>query len=273
MQFALIGAAGYIAPKHYEAIAATGGTLVAAMDLHDSVGILDRYFPHCRFFTEYERFERYLHKCPPDYLVVCTPNYLHDVHCRLGLNVGSSVICEKPLTVNTWNAESLEGKVNVILQMRLHPVVEQIRQGIEKQNEVQIEYVTPRGHWYDVSWKGDETKSGGLVYNIGIHVLDLCCHLFGEHESVVVYDHNVHQMMAAIQFPQTKVRISLSLRGEGPQRRFVLNGQEYDLTNGFTDLHVASYERILEGRGWTVQDALPAIRLATELRCFMKQPS
>jgi len=272
MQFALIGAAGYIAPKHYEAISKVGGTLTAAMDPHDSVGILDRYFPKCRFFTEYERFERYLTKSPPDYLVVCTPNYLHDVHIRLGLNVGAKVICEKPLTVNTWNAESLRGDVNVILQMRLHPAVQELMAARKRTNTVQIDYVTPRGHWYEMSWKGDEAKSGGLIYNIGIHVLDLCCYLFGDYESAVVYEADARQIMALIKFNKAEVRVLLSIRGEGPKRRFCMNGQEYDLTNGFTDLHVASYEAILAHHGWTVEDALPAIRLATELRCSMKQP-
>ena len=270
--FALIGAAGYIAPRHYQAIKNTDGVLTAALDPHDSVGVLDSYFPKAHFFTEYERFERHLQKAPVDYFVVCTPNYLHDAHVRLGLSTGASVICEKPLTVNARNARTLKGPVNVILQMRLHPSVQRIRDLLKpKDNDVFIEYTTPRGNWYDVSWKGDESKSGGIVYNIGIHMFDLCCYLFGDYVSTQTSVLNGREASGEVLFEKTRVRWQLSVNGVVTSRRISVNGYEVDMTNGFTDLHEQSYRKIFKGEGWTVEDALPAIELAEEIRWSTKQ--
>jgi len=267
MKFAMIGAAGYIAPRHMKAIKDTGNELVAAMDVNDSVGILDKYFPDTLFFNEYERFERHLRRNPIDYFVVCTPNYLHDSHIRFGLSLGAKVICEKPLTVNPWNAESLLGDVNVILQMRLHPVVTEMANHFNTEhNHIVFDYCAPRGNWYDVSWKGDPEKSGGILYNIGIHLFDLCCYLFGGHKGISVSEYDSRNAAGKICFDGATVDWSLSLDGIAARKTCTVNGQSIDLVKGFEDLHTTSYKQILAGRGWTIADALPAIRLAKDIR-------
>ena len=278
-RFALIGLGGYIAEKHLKAIKETGNELVAAMDTSDSVGIIDSYFPEADFFTEFERFERHLEKLHRsgkgvDFLTVCTPNYLHDSHIRLGLRVGADVICEKPVTIKPENlkavselARSLNRRVYTIMQMRLHPLIGEIRKqtetGISK--PIFIEYTAPRGTWYDYSWKGDVNKSGGLIYNLGIHFLDLLIQLFGEHptgSSCI----GCGSAFGSIWFLETAT-VDWELSNKGPAKRILtINDIEYDFTNGFTDLHTKCYESILAGEKlFDIDSAYPAIKLAEEL--------
>lgn len=272
MRFALLGAAGYIAPRHMKAIAEVGGELVAACDPHDSVGILDRYSPDCAFFTETERFDRYLEKLRArnqgiDYLVVCTPNYLHDAHCRLGLRLGADVVCEKPVAVKPWNVdqlieqESRYGKrIYSILQLRLHPA---LTFKVSVDHQVVIDYRTPRGRWYASSWKGDDAKSGGVLMNIGVHLFDLVLSLFGPCTAFHVYD----RMNGMLELDKANVvwRLSTDAK-ERPLRRLIVDQRPVDLTTGFDDLHTESYRRILEGRGFGLNEAKPAITLIHEMK-------
>ena len=281
MRFAIIGVGGYIAPRHVKAIKETGNELVAALDPHDSVGFLDSYFPNCEFFTQYERFDRYLDKMkrrgePIDYVVICSPNYLHDAHIRSALRNGCNVICEKPVVLEPHNIFALKDieketgkKVNVILQRRLHPDLIALKKKIKERNEfhnVHIKFYAPRGKWYDISWKGKQELSGGIVTNIGIHIFDLMYWFFGHPKikSTLILDK--HNVSGTINFDNADVRWNLSTSGKEQERLFKIDGEEVDFTSGNDYLHTKSYEEILAGRGFTLDDALPSLRMVYNMR-------
>jgi UDP-N-acetyl-2-amino-2-deoxyglucuronate dehydrogenase len=290
MNFGLIGVAGYIAPKHLQAIHDTGNNLVAAVDPHDCVGRLDSCFPDARFFTEIERFDRFIEKRRRgseedqiQYVSVCTPNYLHDAHVRLALRVKAHAICEKPLVVSPWNLDQLEEleaehgrRVYNVLQLRLVPSLIELKKTIDQQAsgeraEVCLSYITRRGKWYDVSWKGSQEKSGGVALNIGIHFFDLLLWMFGSAERSTVHLHQARKMAGVLELERARVRWFLSTdaddlpeyvqqQGGFAHRSMTYDGQEIEF-KGFTDLHTKVYEEIFAGRGTGVQDARPAIEL------------
>jgi UDP-N-acetyl-2-amino-2-deoxyglucuronate dehydrogenase len=294
--FALIGAAGYVAPRHIKAIRDTGHELVAACDPSDSVGILDSYFPNTAFFTEFERFDRHLEKIkragkPADYIVVCSPNYLHDAHVRYGLRYGADVICEKPLVLNPWNLEALRDmeaesgrKINTILQLRLHPALIALKKEIEQQDttcEVELTYITARGNWYFASWKGDVQKSGGIATNIGIHFFDLLIWLFGavRHKEVHIQTHD--RAAGYLAFEKATVKWFMSINPDTlPEsqkanhirtyRSIVINQKAVEFSEGFTDLHTLSYQEILNNKGFGTQTVSESIELAHQIR--VQQP-
>ncbi len=288
-RFALIGVAGYIAPRHLKAIKETGNVLVAALDKHDSVGILDSYFPEADFFTEFERFDRHLEKLkrngsPVDYVVICSPNYLHDAHIRFGLRIGADVICEKPVVLNPWNVDALMEieketgkKVFTILQMRLHPFIIALRGKVMnapagKRFNVTLKYITPRGHWYHISWKGDTQKSGGIATNIGIHFFDLLLWIFGDVNESKVCEHTETRASGHLVLDKADVDWLLSIDEidlpekikAGNKRIFrslIIDGEENDLGENFSELHTKVYEEILTGGGVE----LPKIKRSVEL--------
>jgi UDP-N-acetyl-2-amino-2-deoxyglucuronate dehydrogenase len=288
-RFAIIGVAGYVAPRHLKAIRDVGGDLVAAMDKSDSVGVLDQYFPDAAFFTEFERFERYLAKLKQegkgiDYFVVCTPNYLHDSHCRFGMRMGADVICEKPLVLNPHNLEGLKmveeetgRKVFTILQLRLHPELIQLKARIdaapETFHEVKLKYITPRGKWYQYSWKGDVSKSGGLATNIGIHLFDLLTWLFGDVIDLRKDIDLPQKMSGELQLAKAKVEWLLSTdKADLPEgssisyRSLLIDGEQISLDYNFNDLHKETYQSILSGNGFILKENRPAIELIAKLR-------
>jgi len=288
-KFALVGAAGYIAPRHMKAIKDVGGELVAALDPHDSVGVLDGFFPDCQFFVDFERFERFLDPyhnggvCPIDYLVVCSPNYLHDVHIRFGLRIGVDVICEKPLVINPRNLYPLlelekksVGNIYPILQCRLYPKIQELKKWIDDDLlgdplQIAITYNTLRGPWYLRSWKGEDKQSGGLIVNIGIHLLDLMCWVFGEPVDQRVIRHSPLDVRGRISFKEANVFYDLNLRSKFDlqyKKEININNGEFviDLTEGFQDLHTQAYKNILAGEGFTAESVAPAIELASEIR-------
>lgn len=259
----MIGAAGYIAPRHMRAIKETGGKLVAALDPHDSVGILDSYFPDCHFFTEFERFDRHLDKLnrkeeKVDTLVVCSPNYLHDAHCRYGLRNDMDVICEKPLVINSWNEVALREmeketgrKIDVVMQLRLHPSILALREKVQKapadlHYDIQLTYHTPRGNWYHHSWKGDSSKSGGVMLNIGIHFFDMLQWIFGAEQERIIKTENSTTAIGASHHERATAHWNLSIDKELSKKRSLLvNGSEVNFTDGFEDLHTVWYESII----------------------------
>jgi UDP-N-acetyl-2-amino-2-deoxyglucuronate dehydrogenase len=294
--FAIVGLAGFVAPRHLKAIHDTGNLLVAAADPHDSVGILDRFSFDVKFFTEIERFDRHLEKLrrgPAEgrlhYLSVCTPNYLHDAHIRLALRVGADVICEKPLVINPWNLDALQEleaetgrRVSTILQLRVHPALIALRAkllaegGIGK-HDVCLSYVTVRGGWYHVSWKGSVDRSGGLATNIGIHFFDLLIWLFGGVEGIEVHLNDPNRMAGWMELERASVRWFLSVdRSDLPFpaepgkkttfRLITIDGEEIEFTEGFADLHTRVYEETLAGGGFGIEDARPSIDLVHRLR-------
>ena len=294
--FALIGVAGYIAPRHLQAIRDTGNNLVAALDKFDSVGILDSYFPEADFFTEYERFDRHLEKQRRlgkkiDYITICSPNYLHDSHIRFALRYGADAICEKPLVLNPWNVDALAeieketGKrVNTILQLRLHPSIIKLKEQIEtgprgKIYDVGLSYMTSRGRWYKTSWKGDLTKSGGIATNIGIHFFDMLIWVFGRVKNSVVKQLTEETASGYLELERAKVSWTLSIdytripkeireKGKRTYRSLQIEGNEIEFSDGFTDLHTLSYKSILEGKGFSLNDARPSIDLAYQIRNY-----
>jgi UDP-N-acetyl-2-amino-2-deoxyglucuronate dehydrogenase len=293
LTFGLIGAAGFVAPRHLKAIRDTGNTLAAALDPHDSVGILDSYFPEAQFFTSFERFERHIEKLrlagtPLDYMSVCSPNYLHDTHIRLGLRAGANVICEKPLVINPWNLDALEeteaqtGKrVNTVLQLRLLPALLDIKRQLEaegqRERDVVLTYITRRGQWYHTSWKGDEEKSGGLAMNIGIHLFDLLYWLFGELEHSDVHLARPDKMAGFLRLERARVRWYLSVdsadlpagtleAGRFAYRSIMLDGSEIEFSEGFGDLHTRVYEKAIAGEGFRIADARPSIEMVYRIR-------
>jgi UDP-N-acetyl-2-amino-2-deoxyglucuronate dehydrogenase len=269
--FILLGAAGFVAPRHMAAIRSVGGDLVAAVDPCDSVGVLDSYFPKCRFYKNHlDCFENE----HADYVVICTPNHLHAIQACQAMQAGMDVIVEKPAAISaTHLAELLEveritGKrANCILNMRLHH--DAVLMGAHEPerlpgSQIDIEYHTPRGPWYQQSWKSNHSKSGGLLFNIGIHLLDLALNVFGKcRKSDVAVSQN--QAEGVLQLERGTVQFRLSINGRPKSRTFTVNGLEYDFTNGFDDLHTASYQAILNGNGFGLEDARPAIELCEKL--------
>ena len=291
--FALIGAAGYIAPRHMHAIKQTGNELVAAMDKHDSVGILDHYFPEADFFTEFERFERHLEKLRRsgkkiDYLTVCTPNYLHDAHIRFGLRLGADVICEKPLVLTPGNIDALAevenecgNKVYTIMQLRHHPSILQLKSEVSQSKKdrfnVDLRYFTPRGHWYHTSWKGDLSKSGGIATNIGIHFFDLLTWIFGKVINSTVSHHTSDFASGILNLEKADVNWMLSIRqedlppearqaGQHAYRSLVIDGRSYEFNSLAEDLHVSSYRSILSGNGFDLEQCRASICLVHSIR-------
>ncbi len=292
--FAVIGVGGYIAPRHLRAIRDTGNQLIAAVDPKDSVGILDQYSFDVKFFTEIERFDRHLEKLRrgPDenhahYVSVCSPNYLHDAHCRLALRVGADAICEKPLVINPWNFEALEEleaetkhRIHTILQLRVHPELIRLEQSLQKeggQHEVELTYITSRGPWYQVSWKGQQDKSGGVATNIGVHLFDLLIWLFGPVNGIRVYHSDDSRMSGFIELERARVKWFLSVdKNDLPasakainkttHRSIIVDGKEIEFSEGFTDLHTRVYEETLAGRGFGIVEARPSIELTHAIR-------
>ena len=294
-RFALIGAGGYIAPRHLKAIQQTGHVLAAALDKSDSVGILDSCFPDAEFFTEFERFDRHLEKLrrrqgqAVDYVSICSPNYLHDAHVRFALRIGADAICEKPLVLNPWNVTALEemaaetGKrIYTIMQLRLHPSILALKQRVEnaaadKMFDIDLTYITSRGNWYMVSWKGDENKSGGIATNIGIHFFDMLTWVFGPVQQNIVHLYEPRRAAGYLQLQRGRVRWFLSLekkdlaatqvKAEQTTYRSVrIDGQEIEFSGGFEDLHTQSYREILAGRGFGPKDVLPSTEIVSAIR-------
>lgn len=292
--FALIGAAGYIAPRHMKAIKETNNNLVAALDRFDSVGIIDSHFPDADFFTEPERFDRHLSKLRAkgqkiDYVSICSPNYLHDAHIRLGLRNGADTICEKPLVLSPWNIDALEeieketgGKINNILQLRLHPSIIALKKKIQegpadKIYDIDLSYLTSRGKWYHVSWKGDHAKSGGIATNIGVHFYDMLTWIFGPVQENVTHVLEEDRAAGFLQLEKARVRWFLSVNydlipkhikvtGQRTYRSIIVEGEEIEFSGGFTDLHTRSYEEILNGNGFDLQEAKPSIEIVHAIR-------
>lgn len=295
-KFALIGAAGYIAPRHLQAIKDTNNTLVAALDKSDTVGIMDSYFPNADFFTEYERFDRHLDKLRRqgngiDYVSICSPNYLHDSHIRFALKNSAHAICEKPLVLNPWNVDALaeieketRRKVYTILQLRLHPAIIALRDRVQngakdKIYDVKLNYVTSRGHWYHTSWKGDISKSGGIATNIGIHFFDMLIWVFGNVKNVEVSKLDEDTGAGYLELDRARVQWDLSInydnvpaelraKGKRTYRSLIMEGEEIEFSDGFTDLHTRSYEQILTGQGFGLEEARPSIELVNKIRQF-----
>lgn len=292
--FALIGAAGYIAPRHMEAIKATGNIMVAALDKSDSVGILDKYFPNASFFIEFERFDRHLEKLKRqgikiDYLVVCSPNYLHDAHIRFGLRLGADVICEKPIALNPWNIEALKEieketnhKIYSILQLRLHKSIAHLKQIVDQSTsdkifELELTYITPRGLWYFSSWKGDVSKSGGIATNIGVHFFDILTWIFGEVKENIVNILTHDRGAGILHLKRAKIRWFLSINkntlpnsvianNKATYRSLRIDGEEINFSNGFEDLHTLSYKNILKGKGFDIDSTKNAIDIVHNIR-------
>lgn len=295
--FAIIGAGGFVAPRHLKAIRDTGNTLVAAADPNDSVGVLDHYSFDVRYFREIERFDRHLDKLRrgPDagrvhWVSICSPNYLHDAHVRLALRNGADVICEKPLVINPWNLDALEElgaetgrRIATVLQLRLHPALLELKAAIDasppgaRRHDVVLTYITCRGPWYHVSWKGVEERSGGVATNIGVHFFDLLIWLFGPVEASEVHLREQGRMAGAFSLKEADVRWYLSVEpGDLPQkarekgrttfRSITVDGVEVEFTDGFSDLHTRVYEETLAGRGFGIADARPSIGLVHRIR-------
>jgi len=292
--FGLIGAAGYVAPRHMKAIRDTGNVLVAALDPHDSVGILDSYAPDASFFTEFERFDRHAEKLRRmgeehrlHFISVCSPNYLHDAHCRFALRIGADAICEKPLVLNPWNVDALQEleeetgqRIWNVLQLRLHPSVAHLKAQVEanlgqKRHQVTLEYVTSRGSWYNTSWKGNPDKSGGVATNIGVHFFDMLIWIFGAVRSINLNHREERSIAGTLDLEHADVNWRLSIErkhlpseinGESTFRSLTMDGEQFEFSKGFTDLHTRSFEEILAGRGFGLNDAKPAIELVHDLR-------
>lgn len=293
--FALIGASGYIAPRHLKAIKETNNKLLAALDLFDSVGIMDSYFPSAAFFVEPERFDRHIEKLKYDkgvgldYMSICTPNYLHDAHIRMALRRGADAICEKPLVINPWNLDALQkmetesGKrVWNVLQLRLHKSIVDLKNKVDSDSkdkiyDVDLTYVTSRGNWYYTSWKGDPQKSGGVATNIGIHFYDMLSWIFGDVKKNVLHIQSFDRASGYLEFKKARVRWFLSinqdnlpneikLKGQRTYRSITIEGKELEFSTGFTDLHTKTYSSILEGKGFGLEEARQAINIVHSIR-------
>jgi UDP-N-acetyl-2-amino-2-deoxyglucuronate dehydrogenase len=293
-KFALIGAAGYIAPRHMAAIRDTGNEVVAALDPNDSVGVIDNYFPDAHFFTEFERLDRHIDRKrrsgePLDYVAIASPNYLHDSHVRFALRSGADAICEKPLVLNPWNIDGLKQmeaetgrQVNTILQLRLHPAIVALRDRIAlnppaAKADVDLAYVTSRGRWYAQSWKGDQNKSGGIATNIGVHFFDMLHFVYGSLQSSVVHLSTPSKAGGSLEYQHARVRWFLSIdvndvpaeeraKGKRTFRAINANGEHIEFSDGFTDLHKRSYEEILAGRGFGLEENRVAIETVAAIR-------
>lgn len=292
--FSLIGSAGYIAPRHLKAIKETGNNLLASLDRHDCVGIIDGYFPDADFFIEYERFDRHIDKLKRqgiqmDYVSICTPNYLHDSHIRFALRNGADAICEKPIVLNPWNVDALEEieretgrKVNTILQLRHHPSILELKQKVEaapkdKVFDIDLTYITSRGRWYFISWKGDIQKSGGVATNIGVHFFDMLTWIFGDVKENIVHVSRPDKAAGYLALERAKVRWFLSVdfndvpsevkaKGQRTFRSINIEGEELEFSGGFTDLHTVSYQEILKGKGYGLADARGSIQTVHHIR-------
>ncbi len=292
--FAIMGVGGYIAPRHLKAIKDTGNCLKAAYDKSDSVGIIDSYFPQTSFFTEMELFDRHCSKIKNssdriDIISICTPNYLHDAHIRYGLRLGAGIICEKPLVLNPWNIEALqkiesesEQKVNTILQLRLHDAIKSLKKNVEegpqdKMYDVDLTYITSRGNWYYASWKGDDHKSGGIATNIGVHFYDMLTWVFGPVKENIVHIKSHDRVAGFLVLEKARVRYFLSINAEHlPEsavaenkytyRSIMIEGKEFEFSQGFTELHTESYKAILEGHGFGLEDAKSCIDIVHGIR-------
>jgi UDP-N-acetyl-2-amino-2-deoxyglucuronate dehydrogenase len=293
--FALIGAAGYIAPRHMKAIKETGNDIIAALDPFDSVGIIDHYFPNANFFTEFERFDRHLSKLQfdkkvkLDYVSICSPNYLHDAHIRFGLSQGADTICEKPLVLNPWNIDALKemekktGKqIWNILQLRVHPSIISLKKKIDmgskdKIYDVDLSYLTSRGNWYQNSWKGDIAKSGGISTNIGVHFFDMLGWIFGNLKQNLVHLNKLDCAAGYLEFEKARVRWFLSInsdilpdevkeKGQTTYRSITVDGDELEFSGGFTDLHTKSYADIINGKGYGIEAPRQAIEIVHDIR-------
>lgn len=292
--FALIGAAGYVAPRHLKAIKENSQNLVAALDPSDSVGIIDSYFPNASFFTEFERFDRYselLRRTGEEnrinYVSICSPNYLHDAHIRFALREHAHAICEKPLVLTPWNVEALKVvesesgcKVNTILQLRLHPVLIELKKRIASSNkkyDIELVYITPRGKWYQYSWKGNIDKSGGIATNIGIHFFDMLIWIFGSVKNNILHLAQPRKSGGLLELEKANVKWFLSLdendlpiktkdETQKTYRSIKIDGEEIEFSGGFTDLHTVSYREILKGNGFGINDAQPSIEATFKIR-------
>ncbi len=294
--FALIGAAGYVAPRHMQAIRDTQNRLVCALDKSDSVGILDRYFDDVDFFTEFERFDRHVELLrlkeagrAVDYVSICSPNYIHDAHIRFALRVGADALCEKPLVLNPWNLDALQEleersgqRVWNVLQLRVHPSLLALKEKLNAENkngkhEIDLTYITSRGKWYDYSWKGELPKSGGIATNIGIHFFDMLIWLFGAVRDVRVYRSEMRRNSGFLELENARVRWYLSLekddlpsdireKGQPTYRSITLDDREIEFSGGFTDLHTVIYQNMLQGQGFGLNIARPSIELAYRIR-------
>ncbi|UCG60692.1 MAG: Gfo/Idh/MocA family oxidoreductase [Candidatus Zixiibacteriota bacterium] len=294
--FALTGASGYVAPRHLRAIKETGHRLVAALDPHDSAGVIDSYFDDAVFFTEFERFDRHIEKMRRldgtnsiDYVSICSPNYLHDAHARFALRVGADVICEKPLVLNPWNIDALAEleresgcRIYTVLQLRVHPSLASLHEKIKTEKittkkDIELTYITSRGPWYLVSWKGQLERSGGLATNIGIHFFDLLMWLFGPVQTSEVHLANSMKTGGYLELQNARVRWFLSIdkndlppeaaeKGQRTYRSITIDRQELEFSEGFTDLHTIVYRETLAGRGFGLDDARPSIELVHDIR-------
>lgn len=292
--FGIIGVAGYIAPRHLRAIKDTGNNLIVALDKSDTVGIMDSYFPNSSFYTEFERFDRYVDKIKHtekklDYISVCTPNYLHDSHIRFGLRTQCDVICEKPLVLNPWNIDAISmmeketgKKVYNILQLRLHQAIIDWKKEIEngpkdKVYDVDLTYITSRGTWYYTSWKGVTEKSGGVATNIGVHFYDMLSWIFGEIKENIVHVYQHDRAAGFLRFEKARVRYFMSinadtlpqqaiLEGKRTYRKIEMEGKEIEFSEGFTELHTESYRQILSGNGFSLEDSRQSIQIVSDIR-------
>ncbi len=292
--FGLIGVAGFIAPRHLKAIKDTGNNLLAALDKHDCVGIMDSHFPNADFFVEFERFDRHIDKLKRqgekiDYVSICTPNYLHDSHIRFALRQGADAICEKPIVLNPWNIEALQEieketgkKVYTVLQLRLHPAIIELKKKIEegpkdKVYDVDLTYITSRGRWYGISWKGDIQKSGGVATNIGVHFFDMLSWIFGDVKNSLVHISEPTKAAGFLELKNARVRWFLSVdyndipseiksKGQRTYRSIVIEGKEIEFSEGFTDLHTDTYRKIIEGKGFGLEEARQSIQTVYTIR-------
>jgi UDP-N-acetyl-2-amino-2-deoxyglucuronate dehydrogenase len=296
--FALIGAAGYVAPRHMRAIKAIGGDLKVAFDPNDSVGIIDSYFPDASFFVEFERFDRFVDKLRRrgekiDHVSICSPNYLHDAHCRFALRSDADAICEKPLVLNPWNIDGLAEiqndtgrRISTILQLRLHPAIKALKKKVAESNHgdtvIDLTYITARGRWYHSSWKGDEPKSGGVATNIGVHLFDMLTYVFGPAQRNIVHLRERERAAGYLECSRARIRWFLSVdRNDLPHavakekstyRSILMDGQEIEFSDGFADLHTRSYEEIIAGRGFGLDDVRPSVEIVSSFRTQKPEP-
>lgn len=298
--YALVGAAGYIAPRHMKAIKETGGSLAVAYDINDSVGIMDSHFPDAAFFTEFEQFEAYVHSFKKqehtiDYIGICSPNYLHKAHMAFSLRAGADAICEKPLVLDPAEIDELQAleketdcRINSILQLRLHPAIIALRQKVQsgdpdKIYDVDLGYFTSRGAWYHASWKGLEHKSGGIATNIGVHFYDMLSFIFGSNKTNIVHHRGGDAAAGYLEFERARVRWVLSINrdhlpphtpvGQTTHRSITVDGEEIEFSGGFTDLHTVSYQNVLDGNGFGLDIVRPSIELVNHIRTAPLQPT